>query len=290
VWFVGLQLYEQQFCNWCMAAHGVGVVLALSLLAAILRRGGVNRPLGKVLFALVGVAALVGGQLAYESKTMTTQQVTTTSGELDTGPGPDRTISILGGVVRGLKTHDYPAIGSPDAKHVIVYIFDYTCPHCLLQHQNLLQVLDRYGDDVVLLLLPMPLDAKCNSNVVETEPRHEGACDMAHIAMAVWHHDREAFVTFDKWMAEQESPTADLARSRAVELIGEAALDRAMADIDFQDRIGRHIALYEIVSNYAGSRSVPQVVVGRIIIAGRPPDAEDLFKVLEDDCGFVPPE
>ena len=51
----------------------------------------------------------------------------------------------------------------------------------------------------------------------------------------------------------------------------------------------RHIKLYEIASQYAGTRSVPQVIVGSMIIAGRPPDAEQLFKVLEEDCGFEPP-
>ena len=72
----------------------------------------------------------------------------------------------------------------------------------------------------------MPLDAKCNSSVRETDARFEHACELAELAMAVFKADRKAFPEFDIWLFESEMPRELVdARKKAEELVSTVSLD-----------------------------------------------------------------
>ena len=48
-------------------------------------------------------------------------------------------------------------------------ISDYACPHCRATHHVVSQTLRRYDGQISLLVLPMPLDRRCNPQLLETE-------------------------------------------------------------------------------------------------------------------------
>jgi len=296
IWFTSLLLFiEDDICIYCLAAHGCGVALGgLVFWSAISQRAqrlaDRSGPTAAVcvVVGLAGVAALVAGQLLYSSPRSSTPIQLGGLANIDTGPGPQRQISILGDSVR-LRPHDFPIVGSADAKHIMVYLFDYTCPHCRGHHDNLQLALERYGDQLALITLPMPLDADCNATVLRTKPRYKGACAMAKIALALWRTRPEAYAQFDQWMfAVEKARPLDEVRAYAVELLGTDVLDAALAEPWIQEQINKDVSLYGIVSEFADHRAVPQLVFGSTIISGQPSEPKELFELLEQELDIVP--
>ena len=87
-------------------------------------------------------------------------------------------------------------------------LMDYTCPHCRKMHAHLREAMDRYGDQLAVVILPMPLELDCNKLVPATDPSHRGACKIARTALAVAEVDPSKFLDFHNFlMAERgESP------------------------------------------------------------------------------------
>ncbi|REJ97215.1 MAG: hypothetical protein DWQ34_02510, partial [Planctomycetota bacterium] len=188
VWFIGLQLLVlRATCPWCMAEHAVGLLTAAaSFWLAMTQSANVPvhepdaaQPRGFGMPVLAGgliAAAFILLQVSFSTSTTTVARLP--AGEnSDTGPGPDRWVSVLNGELQ-LDVHELPTLGSPDAPLLLVLLYDYCCPHCRATHGYLQDGLDRYPDQYGVVLLPMPLDAECNPHVVETEPRFEEACEL----------------------------------------------------------------------------------------------------------------
>jgi uncharacterized membrane protein/protein-disulfide isomerase len=294
LWFIYVQLFRLgSICIYCMVAHACAVTFLLLVFGYAPWRGGVRMPffhrraaLPCVVLGLLGGGALIAGQVLYPPPPLVVAGQDT-----NTGPGAERVISLLGGRVFGLKPHDYPILGSPDADHVMVFLFHYTCPFCRGFHGYIEQALDRYQGRVAVILLPIPMDSQCNPSVETTKPEHVGACDRAKLMLAVWRANPAAFAAFDRWMFEsKKAQPVEATRRRAIELVGEQALDAALADPWVGEQIDANIKLYGISSLHVERRSVPQLILGKLIIGGRPPSAEAFFKLLEEDAGVVPPE
>jgi len=305
-WFVALQFMQlDAICIWCMSAHACGALFALSILfrapwaaeptekeaPPVVLPGQISsgRLVVLTLVSLAFLTTLVGGQMLYVPPE---HQVTTLGGggDFDDGKGEERTVSFLNGKF-GLKPHNFPTLGSPDSDYVVAYMFDYTCPHCRTLHGILDQTLHRYGKQLAVVTLPMPLDANCNELVHQTKKRHIGACDLAKISMAVWLTDRAKFETFHKWMMHGEKPPdVDATRAKAEEIIGKEPLDEALAMPWISEQIARNIELYKLT----GEGSIPKLFVRHVFVSGRPGEAEDLFELFEEELdikplpGFVP--
>jgi len=73
-------------------------------------------------------------------------------------------------------------------------------------HSTLAKMRERYGDQVSVILMPMPLDGKCNPRIMKTAPVHANACELAKLALAVWLADRAAFTKLDQWLFESPEP------------------------------------------------------------------------------------
>jgi protein-disulfide isomerase len=187
-----------------------------------------------------------------------------------------------------LSIQDEPVIGPPDAKTLVVVMFDYCCPHCRRTHEYLLHALERYPGQLGVVCLPLPLDADCNSTIDETEPRFEHACDLARLALAVRQADASAFVEYDRWLFEPEMPR-DLqeAHAQAEQLVDAAALEAALKDEGLDAVIARHVKAYE----QSGAERIPLIMSpGFASIVGRPESEEQLFELFETELGLMPTE
>lgn len=184
----------------------------------------------------------------------------------------------LGGKAR-LNVADWPLAGNPDAKHVFVEMFDYTCPHCRSTHQSSLKELKRrYGNDVAYIALCVPLDAACNRFVQSTSPQHAEACELGKLAVAVWLADRKKFPEFHDWLFEgQQSRTAAQARLKAVELVGEERLQKMRATSTCSKYIERNVELYELV----GAGSVPKLLFEDTVLVGTVNSADAIIQALK---------
>lgn len=289
---------------WCMSAHVCGSVLALHILgrAPLAWRSRTTaaadataaaapdaveisgkRLRGTALLAVLGLAVLIGGQVACAPKQHVVAQLGGVS-DTDTGPGPQRKVTFLNGRL-GLNPHESPTLGNPDAPYVIVDVFDYTCPHCRKLHRLLEKARERYGDQLAIVTLVMPLDSQCNPLVTQTEPMHDDACALAQTALAVWRADRSKFAAFHEWLLQgTAAPYSRDAQAHARELLGAAAFDAALADPWVAQQIQRNIKAYEVT----GGGVIPKLLVRGVLIAGRPGDADELYEVLESELQIKP--
>jgi uncharacterized membrane protein len=299
IWFVVLQLAViKAICPWCLGEHGLGLLVAAIILSSApvgRTRSPVNdveaSPLlsiGRVLasgavgVALVGGLALAQTLVAYHPPQV---QRLPEGQNADTGPGPNRMISVLNGRLT-FAPHEVPVLGSADAPKLLVVLFDYCCPHCRATHGYLLNGLAAREDELAVLLLPTPLNSKCNPYWEQTEERFAHACELARLALAVWRVDRAAFVRFDAWLFEPEKPRDPAeARRHAAELVPAGALDRALQDPWIDRQIEQNVAAY----HNSQAERVPVILSpGMRAIVGRPESEEQLFQLLEKELKLRP--
>jgi uncharacterized membrane protein len=281
VWFIGLQLFElEAICPWCMAAHGIGLALAAMIVCtAPLRRPGFGMAptLGLFGLGLMLAGSMVAGQFVIGPAKEPLRRLAAGKND-DTGPGEERRLTVLDGRLE-LDAHNEPVLGSSNAPKLLVVLFDYCCPHCRAAHGYLREGLRRYAGQIGVLMLPSPLDARCNPAIEETEPRFKDACELARLALAVFLADKGKFAEYDSWLFEPESPrSAADARQEAERLVTREKLSAALARPEVNERIARNVKAY----SDSGAETIPLIMSpGFDSIVGRPSSAEELFQALE---------
>jgi len=202
LWFTYLQLVEvQAICKYCMTDHAIGAVLTVVLLSATqakhLRAG--------VLVGVVGVAGLAVTQW-FSPNLIASEQVAA-------GQQAGEVLTLLDGnlVIDLGRT---PIIGQADSPRRVVVMVDYACPHCRKAHGLLLD-----AGNVAVVVLPMPLNAKCNPHAPESMPaRFDESCALAATVLEVWAQTPARFAEFDRWMFAPETPRS-AAQAAAQQLV-----------------------------------------------------------------------
>ena len=99
-------------------------------------------------------------------------------------PALSRKVTFLDGKLT-IDMYEQAVLGSPTAPHVVIEMVDYACPHCRAMHQTVERAIERYGDQLAVVIMPMPLELECNKQMPKTEP--------AHFAPANWRGWRSAY-------------------------------------------------------------------------------------------------
>jgi uncharacterized membrane protein len=199
-------------------------------------------------------------------------------------PKQDRLESYLGGRIR-LNTHHWPIVGDPDAKHVLVELFDYTCPHCRTMNQHLQVARQRFGDNLAILTLPVPLNSNCNSTVSVTKQQHFDACELGRLAVAVWRLDPDQFEDYHNWLFENPQPrSAGEARRKAEEMVGAEALRTELQKPIAGKFITQHVELYR----RADAGTIPKLLFTHITIKGEMRSADELCNLLQRELKIAP--
>lgn len=305
VWFIGLQLVAiHAFCRWCMAAHLLGVAAAALVFWKTPRleanhaaaseadeesalRG--TRPFSVTSLRLCGLMTVIAFALlqsfADSYRPASVQRLQAGVND-DTGPGPDRVMSVLNGQLQ-LEPHKLPMLGSPDAPHQLVLMFDYCCPHCRATHGYLIEGLHKYDHQYGVVVLPMPLNSACNRYWEHTEERFKDSCELARLALAVWRINRIKFIEFDKFLFESESPPKlEDAQFVASLLVDHDKLGPARHD----SWIDRYIEQNTKAYHNSKAERLPVIMSPDFAtIVGRPESAEQLFEILEKELQLQPP-
>lgn len=275
LWFVGLQVFLlKSICKFCLAAHVLGVFGAGVILVAVWRRGPTQAPAGDVdaagrlrvagvVTGLLAVGALVGGQCAF--------------------PKAVNVVRVFDGRFE-FDVREVPLLGSPEAPHVIVSLFDYTCHDCHELHKLLVQAQARYPNRFAIAAFPCPLDAACNPLVRRTPPAHRLACEYARLGLAVRRAQAAAYARYDEWFFSQAGlPSLDQAKAFARTLVGEAALEAASRDAWVEHTLKMGLAMFRANHDMRGASRLPQLIIGRAVSSGPIRRAEDLFRLIEND-------
>ena len=158
------------------------------------------------------------------------------------------------------------------------------------------ETIRRYDGKVAFVLGPAPLNTQCNPFIGRQVEEFKDSCDMAKTALAVWVAKREAFADFDNWLftAEPGEPwharTLEAARAKAVELLGQAGLDAALADPRIDRYMHTSIQIYgdTILPDQSGG-AVPKLVFGTRWVTPEPDNADDFVAILHASLGLPRP-
>ncbi|MBI3414544.1 MAG: thioredoxin domain-containing protein [Verrucomicrobia bacterium] len=311
-WFIALQwLVIKSVCPFCMSAHTGGVIAAVLLFrasrasaAALKKADGSSATAGQgiqvasLAAGCAALAVLIGGQLQYRPATFVVQsaaganQLGPTNAPMTTNAAasqaPTERVLMIHDGQFSLKLRELPLMGSPEARHVIVSLFDYTCHHCRQMHGQLREVQHAFSNELAIISLPMPLDANCNRLVQRTPSPHVGACEYARLGLAVWRAKPSAFADFDDWVFAPARPASiSEVRRHAEELTGREALERALADKWIDACVQEDVAIFD--TNYRQGRKgqMPQLIIGTAIVAGVIDRTEDLYRILEERLGLT---
>lgn len=311
IWFVALQgSVLGQFCRWCLLTHGFASAGALVLLwNAPLQKMNVRHAKGKgtipslptftlpkgLLLGLGLVAFLAAGQMASRGAGAvvdSTPGATSTSAEGGSG-STDRVLTLHNGQFP-LEVNELPVMGNRSASHLLVSLFDYTCPHCRIMHGHLKEAMGAFPGQLGAVSLPVPLSADCNELMrrrgVSTPAKHAQSCDYARLGLAVWRANPDAFDAFDDWMfASSSTPSLERARGKAAELIGgRDKLEAALAEDWIEQRLKEDVAIYEANFKETGKSAMPQLMVGDQITSGNFKSSAELVELLQKEWGLEP--
>jgi protein-disulfide isomerase len=195
---------------------------------------------------------------------------------------PGRRLVTISGNRTTLDVRQWPLLGNPEAKYVFVEMFDYTCPHCQATHQALKGAMERYGDDLAIIALPVPLDRNCNNAAPENNSFHTDACEITRTSIAVWRVQPKRFAQFHSWLFQSSnSRSAVEARRYAAQLVGEKALQEELARPWAAKYIAKNVELY----HRAGAGSVPKLLFPKSTLVGAVNSTTTLCEIIERELG-----
>ena len=178
IWFVTLQwVVLRSVCAYCVAVHCCGL-LAGSW--AILHGRGLlprKQRISAITVALFSVGMLIAGQLLAPPTTFRVNIADSgaQSADAQSATAPIASFRVPGGRF-DMASGAVPTVGSPQATHYLVMLSDYACPYCRQMHRVLEKTLARYDGRIGLIVLPIPLDRKCNALLVQSEPPEPQDC------------------------------------------------------------------------------------------------------------------
>jgi protein-disulfide isomerase len=190
-----------------------------------------------------------------------------------------------------ISPHAVPLAGSPDAAWVVTLLFDYQCPHCQQLHFMLPEVIRRHGGRLAFALRPVPMERPCNPYIPRDVEAFKDSCELARTGLAVWLAKREAFPAFELWMFSLESGdrwrprSPGAARAKAIELVGQAKFDAALADPWIAGYLQTSVRIF----GNTGSTAIPKCVFGSRWVIPQPQDAGQLAAILEHSLGVPKP-
>jgi uncharacterized membrane protein len=292
LWFIGLQAGPMhRFCPYCMGVHVCGLLVALLVVVGLLMQTSETRPAG--LWALFvagacGPALLIAGQLLFPtSRALLTYGGSGSGGHASSQPATAGSLPRfwIGGEGVELDPRQLPVLGAPNAPYLLAIMTDYSCPHCRALHAVLGRVRQRYGEQLGLILLPVPMSGKCNPRILVTQPRHVNACELARLSLALWRADPAAYPKLDQWLFESATArTPAEVRAYAVQLVGAEALQRAEADPWIEQTIRQGVGLYA----KSGGGLIPKLLLPKNVAPGEIHNDQDLFRLLERELGIRP--
>jgi hypothetical protein len=201
----------------------------------------------------------------------------------------ERIVEFLNGSLK-LDVYKHALIGSPEAPHVMIEMVSYDCPHCREMHRIVERGLARYGSQLAVLIMPIPLEMRCNRLITDPKASHQGACSTARMALGVAAIRPQAFERFHNWlMADKEKPPrADKIIAQAYGTVDRARLSSLSNGPDLNRQIKEYIELYARLAQRAGGNNkfgLPVQILGSHIMSGKAEKESDVYEAWEKHLG-----
>jgi thiol-disulfide isomerase/thioredoxin len=206
-------------------------------------------------------------------------------------PTKKRLVKFLGGKLT-LDVYQHPVIGSPEAPHIVIEMVSYDCPHCRKMFPIMEHALERYGDQVALLIMVEPLDKDCNKLVTDPAASHPGACATAKLSMGVARVNPGSFANFhDFLMSTKDKPPAmNAVLTQAYVLADRDRLRKLTQGDELTKQLEGYIDLFDALQKRSGRKDfgLPVQILGDHVMNGSVEKEEDVFKAWEEHLGVKP--
>ena len=308
IWFINIQaLVIKAFCPFCCTAHALAMTAAVIFLAragVIAESLKVNINITGGILAMTALIALIAGtQYIFPKQKPAAKIVELTNSKTNSvaqnnqkkiTPQPDQNNNAavkendketpfpIPKTKLSLITSKLPIIGNRKAKNRIAVLFDYTCHHCRTLHSYIRQTIPKYENKLSCIMVPMPLDNKCNPLIKTTQKDHINACNYAKICLAVHQISPEKYDEFDNWLFSNHNSAKPLStvRNYAERILGKNILDKTINSQSVLDQIATNIEIYNLNSTNGGTTIMPQTIVKNRVVFGPPPSAQALENIL----------
>ena len=261
VWFMLLQRFELgMFCKYCIAAHSVGLVLAVIMLVSA-RSCGVAAK--SVWLSFAAGLALAGGLALFQHLTVDRNFYSEGHSEAEL---PD------------MSRYGFPMIGDAGAEKTFTLLYDYQCPHCKKVHEAVSELVSEYPGKYSFILCPTPLSNACNPYIPAGEDHFVGSCEMAGLALAVWDLEPELFGRMDSFLWDDKKSVN--AYDFACGLVGKSRLDEWLSSDSSFKTLSHCFELFGR-TNKGEKAGLPRIVCGQTWIIPEVSDSDGLFSVLE---------
>lgn len=290
LWFIGLQIFViKSFCPWCCATHLVGIVAAVAILKvnSQTKTGYSSGPAtlaGLVLFSILAIGQIFGP----DPETYSIDEDHSFAGVKMESPAPSpvnsRVISFQGGA-KTYRVADFPIIGSPDATHILVKYFDYTCASCLEVEGDLEQLMAKHPKDVAVLVLPTPINKACNPYLTSNMKDHEHACELARLGLAAWKAAPDQFAKAHKILFSRPVVDAKSARERLTRFIPASQLDAALVDPWVEQVLKSNVEDFRFLTKV--NPAMPKIfLIDNKVLQGVARTTADFLKGVETTLGL----
>jgi uncharacterized membrane protein len=206
-------------------------------------------------------------------------------------PTKKRLVKFLGGKLT-LDVYQHPVIGSPEAPHIAVEIVSYDCPHCRKMYPIMEHALERYGDQVALLIMVQPLDKDCNKLVTDPAASHPGACATAKLAMGVARINPSSFATFHDFLmsTKDKPPPIEAVLPKAYVIADRSRLRQLTQSDELTKQLNGYVDLFDTLQKRSGKKDfgLPVQILGDHVMSGSVEHEEDVFKAWEEHLGVKP--
>lgn len=207
-------------------------------------------------------------------------------------PTKKRLVKFLGGKLT-LDVYQHPVIGSPEAPHIAVEMVSYDCPHCRKMFPMIEHALERYGDQVALLVMVQPLEKECNKLVTDPAASHDGACAIARLAMGVARVNPSSFADFHEFLMsgdKDKPPAMQTVLPKAHVLADRSRLRQLTQSDELAKQLEDYIDLYATLQKQSGKKNfgLPVQILGDHVMSGSVEKEEDVFKAWEEHLGVKP--
>ena len=283
-WFFFLQLVVvRRLCLYCTAVHACAVLAAMCLLSFAPIRGVATSP-RMIELSVTAVGILILAQMLIQPRlyaVLPANSLAGTRGGAITGKPQadrsDRSIQLLNDRVT-VDLEAWPVLGSPDANHVIVWLFDFVCKECHRLHPMLLEAISHYQGRLAVVAIPVPPYpmGKADEKPVTG---HEPAFAYARLGLALWAANPPAYGQWDRFMAQSpEIRRIDPAAKEARKFAKIRSNDIIRGSEESEAKLAAAVE----VAKQAGDPMLPTLVLPKVLVSGRVPDVATLIKILDE--------
>ncbi len=278
-WFFYLQsIVLGRFCPYCLTAHALGCLSSIGLLLILPKLDKTRSDWSARLAAALGILVLIGGQVLFPIQTVAiavgTQPPTTTL----PGSSQEPRLIKLSPNLDPVPLANFPVIGNPHGSLILV-LFDFTCPNCRRAHP-LIEQAAASNTKLGFVLIPVPINPKCNHYISDLIDEHRDACDYARMALALWHNHPDDFAEFSQQaLFTGATPGATAEMTTWLEnKEGADAWKNNLSDAWVDTQLQWDVEGFAEAVKRSGHVEMPKFVIGGTIISGAPADLDELQK------------